>query len=63
MCGKNLIYRDFAAFWLLNGQMEEWARKGARYSYAGMTRMAEGVRGNRSFLNPDENRSTAPTGT
>lgn len=54
MCGKNLIYRDFAAFWFLNGLLAEWARKGVRYSYEQITRMAEGVSDNRSFLDLDD---------
>jgi len=54
MCGRNLIYRDFAAFWFLNGLMEDWARRGVRYSHEDVIRMAEGVFDNRSFLDLDD---------
>jgi len=54
MCGKNLIYRDFGAFWFLNGLLEDWGRKGIRYSFEEITRMAEGVSDNQSFLDLDD---------
>lgn len=54
MCGKNLIYRDFAAFWFLNGLLADWARKGVKYSYGQATFMAEGVSDNQTFLDLDD---------
>lgn len=50
---KKIIYRDFAAFWILNELRGSWKREGCDYSFEDMNKMAESVT-NYSYLNLDD---------
>ncbi len=50
---KVIIYRDFAAFWILNELQSDWRRRGIEYSFDQMNHMAEGAM-NSSYLNLDD---------
>lgn len=51
--GKNLIYKDFSAFWFLNSLLEEWSNK--NYSFDKVFQMAASVKNNESFIDLEDN--------
>lgn len=50
---KKIIYRDFAAFWIVNELRSVWKREGIEYGFDEMNEMAAGVT-NSSYLNLDD---------
>lgn len=50
---KKIIYRDFAAFWIINELRAQWKHEGTEYSFDEMNEMASTVI-NSSYLNLDD---------
>lgn len=47
---KKILYKDFAAFWIINELKKEWEKKGKIYSYDELNEMAVGVNENKAFI-------------
>ncbi|WP_304943136.1 rhamnulokinase [Vallitalea guaymasensis] len=53
---KIILYKDFAAFWIVNELKNEWKQKGKDYSYEDLIKLAINVKNNNSFISlEDEN--------
>ncbi len=52
--GKNLIYKDFSAFWFLNSIIDEWSKCNKYYTYDRIFKMAGSVQNNESFIDLED---------
>lgn len=56
LAGKNLLYKDFTGFWLVNELIKCWRKEGKNYNYNDLNEMIKTAHENNTYIDPEDER-------